>query len=107
MPDCLPASGAGGGDPGRNRGHPRGPSGPAAFLGRPRGAYRRRTRDPGLERLPASLGAALDRLASDPVASGWFSPLALETYVGMKRAEIALAGDALDDGLCARYAGIY
>jgi hypothetical protein len=41
------------------------------------------------------------------VASGWFSPLALETYLGMKRAEIVLAGETLDDGLCARYAGIY
>lgn len=61
----------------------------------------------GLIRLPASLGLALDQLASDPVAAGWFPPLALETYLGMKRAEIVLAGDALDDQLCARYAGIY
>jgi hypothetical protein len=33
--------------------------------------------------------------------------LALETYVGMKRAEIDLAGPVLDDALCQRYAGIY
>ncbi|HMS96039.1 MAG TPA: glutamine synthetase family protein [Tabrizicola sp.] len=61
----------------------------------------------GLERLPTTLGAALDRLTADTVAASWFSPLALETYVGMKRAEITLAGEALDDALCTRYADIY
>lgn len=61
----------------------------------------------GLHRLPQSLGAALDRMAADPVVSGWFAPLALETYVGMKRAEITLAGPEVDDRMCARYADIY
>ncbi|MCY1127485.1 glutamine synthetase family protein [Frigidibacter sp. RF13] len=61
----------------------------------------------GLERLPLSLEAALERFLGDPVAMGWFTPLASETYVGMKRTEIALAGHAIDDDLCRRYAGIY
>jgi glutamine synthetase len=61
----------------------------------------------GLERLPLSLEAALERFLGDPVAMGWFTPLASETYVGMKRTEIALAGPTLDDDLCGRYAGIY
>ncbi|WP_284164998.1 glutamine synthetase family protein [Frigidibacter sp. SD6-1] len=61
----------------------------------------------GLERLPQSLEAALERFLGDPVATGWFAPLASETYVGMKRTEIALAGPSLDDDLCRRYAGIY
>lgn len=61
----------------------------------------------GLERLPQSLAAGLDRLAGDAVVAGWFAPLALETYLGMKRSEIALAGPDLDDALCQRYAGIY
>lgn len=61
----------------------------------------------GLQRLPSSLAAALDQLAADKVVAGWHSPLALETYLGMKRAEITLAGEALDDALCGRYADIY
>lgn len=61
----------------------------------------------GLERLPTTLADALDRLKADKVAASWFSPLALETYLGMKRAEITLAGETLDDALCTRYAGIY
>lgn len=61
----------------------------------------------GLRRLPESLGEALDAFKSDTVARGWLGSLGVETYVGMKQAEIALAGDVLDDALCARYAGIY
>lgn len=61
----------------------------------------------GLVRLPQTLGAALDALCGDPVAMGWFDPKASETYIGMKRFEIGLAGAELDDRLCARYADIY
>lgn len=61
----------------------------------------------GLARLPQTLEAALAALEADAVVMGWFSPLATETYLGMKRAEIALAGAELDDRLCDRYAGIY
>jgi glutamine synthetase len=82
-------------------------SDPPLFSGDPEALSAEERASLGLERLPASLGAALDHLAGDVVASGWFSPLALETYLGMKRAEIVLAGETLDDGLCARYAGIY
>lgn len=61
----------------------------------------------GLHRLPLSLEAALKALAADPVVTGWLSPLAMETYTGMKAAEMRLAGPLLDDALCKRYAGIY
>ncbi|WP_372424415.1 glutamine synthetase [Salinarimonas chemoclinalis] len=61
----------------------------------------------GLARLPGSLREALAALEADPVASAFLPPAALETYLGMKRAELALAGEALDDALCARYAAIY
>ena len=61
----------------------------------------------GLQRLPDTLAGALEALMADPVVCGWFSPLALETYVGMKRMEIALAGPVPDDAMCQRYAGIY
>jgi hypothetical protein len=33
--------------------------------------------------------------------------VAVETYVGMKRMEMKLAGDTVDDAMCRRYAGIY
>lgn len=61
----------------------------------------------GLRRLPASLPDALAALEADPVAAGWLPDAARETYLGMKRKELALAGEALDDALCARYAGLY
>lgn len=61
----------------------------------------------GLHRLPESLDAALAALAADAVVTGWLGPLAVETYLGMKRMEIALAGPLLDDALCQRYAAIY
>lgn len=61
----------------------------------------------GLKRLPQSLGEALEALISDRVVTSWFDPVAIETYTGMKRMELKLAGDALDDALCRRYAAIY
>jgi glutamine synthetase len=61
----------------------------------------------GLRRLPQSLSAALDELLADATVCGWFAPVAVETYVGMKRMEMKLAGDSVDDAMCRRYAGIY
>lgn len=61
----------------------------------------------GLKRLPQSLGEALDALHADDAVCGWFAPVAIETYVGMKRMEMKLAGDAVNDAMCRRYAEIY
>lgn len=61
----------------------------------------------GLYRLPQTLDAGLDALLADTTVTGWFDPLAIETYVGMKRMELQLAGHTIDDALCQRYAGIY
>jgi glutamine synthetase len=61
----------------------------------------------GLRRLPQSLSEALETLLADKTVCSWFSPVAIETYVGMKRMEMKLAGDALDDAMCRRYAEIY
>lgn len=82
-------------------------SDPPLFSGDPEALSAQDRQRLGLERLPTTLADALERLEQDKTAAGWFTPLALETYLGMKRAEIALAGEALDDALCARYAGIY
>ncbi|WP_421693739.1 glutamine synthetase [Aestuariivirga sp.] len=61
----------------------------------------------GLKRLPQSLSEALETLLADATVCGWFAPVAVETYTGMKRMEMTLAGDTLDDAMCHRYAVIY
>ena len=61
----------------------------------------------GLARLPDTLEAALAALAGDKTVLSWFDPLAIETYTGMKRMEMKLAGAKIDDALCRRYAEIY
>ncbi len=61
----------------------------------------------GLRKLPQSLDDALNALLADATVLSWFDPVAIETYTGMKRMELKLGGDALDDALCLRYAAIY
>lgn len=61
----------------------------------------------GLRRLPQSLAEALDTLLADQTVCSWFAPVAIETYVGMKRMEMKLAGVTVDDAMCRRYAEIY
>lgn len=61
----------------------------------------------GLHRLPNTMETALAALLADTTVTGWFDPLAVETYVGMKRMELQLAGPLVDNALCQRYAGIY
>ena len=61
----------------------------------------------GIKRLPRSLSAALDALKADETVSGWFAPVAMETYHGMKRMEMKLVDGLEGDALCQRYAEIY
>lgn len=61
----------------------------------------------GLRRLPSSLDDALTAMLADKVVTSWFDPIAIETYAGMKRMELKLAGGDVDDALCRRYAEIY
>lgn len=61
----------------------------------------------GATRLPDSLSAALDALVADAAVTGWLPPPLLETYLGVKRQEIALAADAAPGELCRRYSAIY
>jgi len=61
----------------------------------------------GLNRLPYSLQEALAALTDDDTVTSWFHPLAMETYTGMKRMEMELAGSDVDDAMCKRYADIY
>lgn len=80
---------------------------PPIFAGDPEALSEAERADLGMHRLPGTLDAALMALVADPVACGWFHPKALETYLGMKRKEMQIAGPALDQALCTRYAGIY
>ncbi len=80
---------------------------PPLFSGDPEALDDGKRRQLGLKRLPQSLAAALDELLADATVRGWFAPVAVETYVGMKRMEMKLAGENVDDAMCRRYAGIY
>jgi len=61
----------------------------------------------GIRPLPASLAEALDVLDADERARGWLPGLMYESYVAVKRSEIALA-DGLDPSeLCRRYREAY
>jgi glutamine synthetase len=61
----------------------------------------------GLMRLPEDLPAALAALSADPVVAGWFTPIFLETFTGMKASEMK-ALDGLDAAaICTRYRDVY
>ena len=85
----------------------RGLSAPPLFSGDPALLAPEERHALGLQRLPQSLVEALDTLLADKTVCSWFAPVAIETYVGMKRMEMKLAGDAVDDAMCRRYAEIY
>ena len=61
----------------------------------------------GVVRLPTSLGAALEALAADPIASGWLSDRFLQAYLSHKRTEIEIMKDLTLEERCARYAEVY
>ncbi|MFO1090813.1 MAG: glutamine synthetase family protein [Hyphomicrobiales bacterium] len=61
----------------------------------------------GVVPLPASLGEALDRLETDRTVAGWMSPTMLQSYVAVKRKEIALMEGLSDEEVCARYRAVY
>ncbi len=61
----------------------------------------------GILPLPSSLGEALDALDADERARAWLPALMYESYVAVKRAEIALA-EALEPAeVCRRYQDVY
>jgi glutamine synthetase len=61
----------------------------------------------GAPTLPTSLAEALAAIEADDVARGWLEPRLLETYLGVKRSELAQC-DGLDVGeICRRYAAVY
>jgi glutamine synthetase len=61
----------------------------------------------GVGALPASLAEALDALADDSVACGWFPPLLLDAYTSLKRSELAGTAELSLQESCRRYGDIY
>jgi glutamine synthetase len=80
---------------------------PPIYSGDPETLSEAEKKKVGIKRLPQSLNAALDTLKADATVSGWFAPVAMETYHGMKRMEMKLLGGLEGDALCQRYAEIY
>jgi glutamine synthetase len=61
----------------------------------------------GLRRLPESLDAALIAFEADATVAGWFEPVVRETFLGVKRAEIAALAGLEPVEICARYRAVY
>jgi glutamine synthetase len=80
---------------------------PPIFSGDPANLSEKERRRLGLRRLPDTLVDAIGCLEADDTVSGWFTPEARETYVGMKRMELKLCEGMAVEALCQRYASIY
>ncbi|QQP92852.1 glutamine synthetase (plasmid) [Skermanella sp. TT6] len=61
----------------------------------------------GLVRLPETLDAALAAFDADPVVQGWFTRPFAESYVGVKRAEIAHLRGKSPAEVCELYRALY
>lgn len=61
----------------------------------------------GLVRLPETLDAALDVLLDSTTVTSWFTPVFIETFVGVKRAEIAKLASQDKTAICELYRTLY
>jgi glutamine synthetase len=61
----------------------------------------------GLYRLPESLEAALAALAIDDVLNGWFDPIFIESFCGVRRAEMAALETLDPTAICEKYRTLY
>ncbi len=61
----------------------------------------------GLVRLPQSLPEALDAFLTDKTVTGWFHPLLVETFDGVKRHEIARLAPLEDSAICDLYGTLF
>lgn len=64
-------------------------------------------RQAGIAPLPSSLDEALRHLEEDAVARGWLPEALVETFVTVKRGEIADVDGMSDAEICARYARVF
>jgi glutamine synthetase len=61
----------------------------------------------GLRRLPESLPMALEALAADRKVGSWFNPLFIESFLGVRRAELSLLDGMDPQSVCDRYRMLY
>lgn len=61
----------------------------------------------GVRPLPSSLGEALDLMLASKTVSGWLPDLMRESYVAVKRKEIAMFAEAAPEDMCKRYHDAY
>ena len=61
----------------------------------------------GLVRLPETLPAALDALLTDKTVTGWFAPVFIETFVGLKRHEAERLAGLDPAAICDLYRTLY
>ncbi|MER8482616.1 glutamine synthetase [Mesorhizobium sp. M1322] len=61
----------------------------------------------GLVRLPETLPAALDALTADSTVTGWFAPVFVETFVGLKRHETERLAGLDPVAVCDLYRTLY
>jgi len=80
---------------------------PPLVTGDPTKMTRAELAERGLVRLPESLEAALVTFESDAVAWNWLPPLFRETYVGVKRAEIAHLSGWDAQAVCDLYRAVF
>jgi glutamine synthetase len=80
---------------------------PPVVSGDPSAMNEEERRAKGLIRLPENLPAALAAFEADTTVASWFAPIFIETFFGVKAAEMqALAG--LDEAaICERYRDVY
>jgi glutamine synthetase len=57
--------------------------------------------------LPESLDASLAVFEGDATVASWFEPIVRETFVGMKRVEMAALESLQPADICARYRAVY
>lgn len=61
----------------------------------------------GLRRLPETLGEAMAALQADELVCGWFTPDFIETWLGVRRAELERLADMPPDEICRLFRGLY
>src|SRR3546814_12342453 len=61
----------------------------------------------GLRRLPETLEAAIAAWQADEAALGWFAPDFAESWLGVRRAEMARPAGLAPDAICALYPDLY
>ncbi|TPJ81936.1 glutamine synthetase [Mesorhizobium sp. B2-5-13] len=61
----------------------------------------------GLRRLPQSLQEAIDELKASETVTSWFAPQLVQSFVGVKLAEIEHCASLEPDKVCNLYGGLY